>query len=466
MFNYWIFLDNIICHDSSLYLYIWYLNINFFKSLLFLFLIVDVASNLEQKSRENARKMSSLVSAAGKKIDKIINVSTCCFLYLGNTMTQIGVGIGVNRSQTKTTSHKRNYVDRKMDSTTGDEYDDEDPRSLLAQSVINTQNSSNSSDQHCLGGFDDDNSNSYESHSDFDCKKFNEKFSCISNKSTEKASQQKNRRIMNVNLGNNSTTAYNITSTRANKNQRYPQNREQINQKYGSNMKFFATSMAQSFYRNPICLSSLSSTSKTKDTNFIPHKKNSQLNNSKQEPKSIMLTPIPSESEFATHRINPPPQPRPESLAIMSEELFSQRIKAHQPPLASLSSIKPSTTTLLNVNDQLSRKFPSTSSFLLDKHCMEDVTYSTTNQFSSTKLDRTTSLEEQTTTLMDIEDNLIELPIEKQQQIPLSIKTIANNGVNSSEKSCRLLNNNNSLNEHIPYIDESDFEDLGIFLEK
>ena len=41
-------------------------------------------------------------------------------------MTQIGVGIGVNKPPTKTINDKRKNTSRKIESTTGDDYDDED----------------------------------------------------------------------------------------------------------------------------------------------------------------------------------------------------------------------------------------------------------------------------------------------------------------------------------------------------
>jgi hypothetical protein len=66
MFNYWIFLDYIICHDSSIYFYIWYEIKRFIISKINLFYL-GVASNLERKSRENARKMSSLVGKTNKR---------------------------------------------------------------------------------------------------------------------------------------------------------------------------------------------------------------------------------------------------------------------------------------------------------------------------------------------------------------------------------------------------------------
>jgi len=67
MFNNWIFLDNIICYDCFIYFYIWYKILILFFLVLINYLL-GVASNLEKKSRENARKMSSLVGMAGKTI--------------------------------------------------------------------------------------------------------------------------------------------------------------------------------------------------------------------------------------------------------------------------------------------------------------------------------------------------------------------------------------------------------------
>jgi len=393
-------------------------------------------------------------------------------------MTQIGVGIGVNKPPTKPPIDKQNHTVCKIDSTTGDEYDDEDPQNLLAHSVINTQNSSNSSDQRRIGGGDDDNSNSFESHSDFDLNHSNEKKPRSSNNSTEKSIRQKTRRGMSVNWGSSPTSATNMSPS-TNTTRRYRPNRGQINQKYGSNVKFFATSMAQSLYRNPIRLSGFSSTLKTKGNNSL-NTKNSSLTPSNQPQTTITLTTIPSESELTSCRINPPPQPRPESLAIMSEELFHERLKARHSPLVPLPPNKPSTaTTSLTVNKQLSTNFSSTSSFLLDKHCIEDVTYSTTNQFVSTNNSEQTiknqitpppSPEEQQQQQQDsieTKTNLIEISKveeEKQQQQEKTfspIKTMINYSADSSDESWRLLNSNSSLDEHIPYIDETDFEDLG-----
>ncbi|CAF1087855.1 unnamed protein product [Rotaria sp. Silwood1] len=454
-------------HVFNLCLTIGYFWTTLFVMIILYIFIYGVASNLERKSRENARKMSSLVGMAG------------------NAMTQIGVGIGVNKSPTKTAIDRRNYTSRKIDSKTMNDYDDEDPQNLLAHSVINTQNSSNSSDQRRIGGVDDDNSNSFESHSDFDLTNINEKKSHTSNNTNDKTSRQKNRRGMSVNWGNSPTTAINTSSTRTNINQRSRQNRGHSNQKHSSNVKFFATSMAHSLYRNPIRLSGLSSTSKTKGNNSMTNKNLLQTTSNQQQIPTT-LTTIPSEPELLSCRVYPPPQPRPESLAIMSEELFHQRLKARQSPLLNESSIKSSLNessikSSLNVNNQLSINFSSTSSFLLDKHCIEDVTYSTTNQILPTNSDQTVtnqitpppSPEEQQKKLNETKDNPIDLSVDEQQQqqqqqqqISSSIKAIINSNADSSDESWRLLNSNSSLDEHIPYIDETDFEDLGYILHR
>jgi hypothetical protein len=385
-------------------------------------------------------------------------------------MTQIGVGIGTNKSPARISLDKQNHSTRKIDSTTGDDFDDEDPQNLLTQSVINTQNSSNSSDQRRIGGGDDDNSNSYESHSDFDFNHPNEKKSRTSNNSADKSARQKNRRGMSVNWGSCSTAGgLNSSSTMTNTARRYRSNRGQTTQKYGSNVKFFATSMAQSLYRNPIRLSGLSSTLKTKGTSLIINK-NSPQTPTNQPLTLITLTTVPSEPELTSNRVFPPPQPRPESLAIMSEELFHERLKARHSPLLPIPLNNPS-STLLTVNKQLSTNFPSTSSFLLDKHCIEDVTYSTTNQFVSTNSDQInknqttspppSSPEKQPPPLLQNDLTVESFQEEKQEKISSPVKTIMNYSADSSDESWRLLNSNSSLDEHIPYIDETDFEDLG-----
>lgn len=63
MSNHCILLDNIICHDNSIYIYIRFVDKILFDSFneKKTHFFLGVASNLERKSRENARKMSSLV---------------------------------------------------------------------------------------------------------------------------------------------------------------------------------------------------------------------------------------------------------------------------------------------------------------------------------------------------------------------------------------------------------------------
>jgi len=278
---------------------------------------------------------------------------------------------------------------------------------------------------------------------------------------------------MSVNWGSSPTAAINVSSTR------YRPNRGQINQKHGSNVKFFATSMAHSLYRNPIRLSSLSSTLR-KGSNSIVNK-NSPQNPTNQPQTTITLTSIPSEPELQSSRVNPPPQPRPESLAIMSEELFHERLKARQSPLLP-APVQNNSSTTLTVNRKLSANFPSTSSFLLDKHCIEDVTYSTTNQFISTDQKLKTQItpppspegeeqkQQEEKEFIETKPDLIESSKEKEEEeekkqepeiFSSPIKAIINYSVDSSDESWRLLNSNSSLDEHIPYIDETDFEDLG-----
>ena len=405
-------------------------------------------------------------------------------------MTQIGVGIGVTKSPAKTPADKQHHAKRKIGSTTGDDYDDEDPQNLLTHSVVNTQNSSNSSEQRRIGGGDDDNSNSYESHSDFDQTQHNEKTSRTSNNSGTKGSRGKNRRGVSVNWGSgNPAPALGAASTATSANQGSRATRTQSNQKHGSNVKFFATSMAQSLYRNPIRLSGLSSGSKNKGMHSTGNKNSPQMNPNHSVP--TVLTTIPSEPELAACRVYPPPQPRPENLAVMPEELFHERLKARQSPLLTAKSVQPP-EEMLTVECNLATDFPSTSSFLLDEHCIEDVTYSTANQYLSTSADQINidhvapiSLDEYYDQEQEEEDddldddkaeeerqeNLIELATEEEQQqqqkedekllSPSPVKPRLTSRRESSEESWRLLNSNSSLDEQIPYIDETDFEDLG-----
>ena len=389
-------------------------------------------------------------------------------------MSHIGVGIGVTKSPVKAAINKQNHTIYKVDSLTGDDYDDEDPQNLAAHSVINTQNSSNSSEQRRIGGGDDDNSNSFESHSDFDLNNPTEKKSRTpNNNNNEKSARQNNRRGMSVNWSSSATSPVNVSSTITYINQSNRPKREPTNQKHSSNVKIFAASMAQSLYKTPIRLSGFSSALKPKGSNSIPNK-NAPDRTSERYQISNRLTSVPSEAEFSLCRVNPPPQPRPESLAIMSEELFYERLKARQSPLLTVphSNPPPSTTTSLTVDNQLSRDLPSTSSLLLDNQCIEDVTYSTTNQCISTKSNQTSPSpsipvdgEEQQQRQYSLEtiDNSNEISTEEEQEqnIFSPINTINNNHGHSTDGSWRLLNSNSSLDEQIPYIDETDFEDLG-----
>jgi hypothetical protein len=163
--------------------------------------------------------------------------------------------------------------------------------------------------------------------------------------------------------------------------------------------------------------------------------KSKQLTHSPQLPTN--LTPIPSESELTLGRIYPPPQPRPESLAIMSEELFHEKLRARQSPL--FSTIELSRKSSLCVNNHLSANCSPTSSIVLEKSSTEDITH-----------------ENQTLT----EENLIQTnsvsPISPSQ---LTVEPVVNHIDESSDDSWRLLNSTSSLD--IPYIDETDFEDLG-----
>lgn len=330
-------------------------------------------------------------------------------------MTQIGVGIGVNKSPTKSVVDKQNH---NIDSTTNA---NENDQSALEQNILHKKLSDNSSErQQTNDGGDDDNSNSYESHSDQD---FNNKKEKRLHFANHKNAHQV-RRGMSVNWGSNSTTAINLATSKAH------YFRRQINQKSSSNMRSFAHSL----YRNPMRLNNLSAT-----TAKI---KSKQTANSTQP--SITLTPIPSEPELSLCRIHSPPQPRPESLATMSTELFHERLKArHGQFLANTDPFRHSSKTL---NEPLSNNFQSTLSMPLDKTPTEDMHNS----------DQTITPEVQEENLIDIHS------IDRVSQPQSPAKQSTNHVNDSSDESWRLLNSNNSLD--IPYIDETDFEDLGKFI--
>jgi hypothetical protein len=117
----------------------------------------------------------------------------------------------------------------------------------------------------------------------------------------------------------------------------------------------------------------------------------------------------------------------------MSEELFHERLKARQSPLLSITDPQQSITLVVN------NHLPASTS--IDKTPTEDVHHS----------------EE---TITQENEDLIE--INPSPQIPLIVQQIVDNLDDSSDESWRLLNSNSSLD--IPYIDESDFEDLGKFI--
>lgn len=289
-------------------------------------------------------------------------------------MTQIGVGIGVNKASIRLPIDKQNLTKKLADHS----------EIIHQRKILHQQTSNNSSERrHTNDAGDEENSNSYESHSDND----------QNNKNEKKASKISSnpRRGMSVNWGSNSTTAINLPSRR-------PPSKN-------------AKSFAQSFYRSPIRFNALSSP-KSKQT--IPYNQ-----------PSVTLTPIPSEPELPSCRIYPP-QPRPESLAIMSQELFVERLRARQSPLLSSTDLPQSNTSV------------SHQESIIEKTPVEDITQSEP---------------------MIVKEE--EQPPPPPPEIPpqLTVQPIVNNLNESSDESWRFLNSNTSLD--IPYIDETDFEDLG-----
>ena len=134
------------------------------------------------------------------------------------------MAFGVTKSPVKKPLDKQNH---KTDCTRTIKKDSHD---ILQRKKLNKQFSNNSSDpRHTNDGGDDENSNSFESHSDLDMTNPNDKK--LNNPNNKIV--YKTRRGMSVNWGSNSTTAINLTSTR-NQNQKSP-----------TNVKSFA----HSFYR-------------------------------------------------------------------------------------------------------------------------------------------------------------------------------------------------------------------------
>ncbi|CAF1126674.1 unnamed protein product, partial [Didymodactylos carnosus] len=418
--------------------------------------IYGVASNLERKSRENARKMSSLVGMAG------------------NAMTQIG--IGVTKSPTKAIDKYANGSGGGV-GTNESLDDEEDPHGLPAHSVINTQNSSNSSEQKR----DEDNSNSFESHSDCDLS-ISGTTSTVEKKNDNKF-PRKTRRGMSVSGATQTNTPNSRTTRNLNRNKQ--------------NVRFFATNMAHSLYRNTNRLSGFSSSVSTKKSATI-RKVDSGSNG-----KNVVLTPIPSEPELSSSRVYPPPQPRPETLAILSDELFHEKLRLRQSPLLFLPPPTTSTSTIINSSklaeyrpSSLSLNLPVPSNEMINSdenltqyQYSEDSCLNINDPCSVTQSETTTSYDKEkvihddqttsnhVTTEIDnksnltnnipstteniteniCQNNLIEF-IEQSSKLPIQQDINSE----SSDESWRLLNSNSSsIDEHIPYIDETDFEDLG-----
>ncbi|CAF0794821.1 unnamed protein product [Adineta ricciae] len=369
--------------------------------------IYDVASKLEKKSQENARKMSSLVGMAG------------------SAMTQIGVGIGVNKSPTKSIPHRTN---RKADSikSINNDSQNEAPRKK-----IQTQLSMNSSEQRGTNdGGDDENSNSFESHSDLEANNMHDKKTNL----FDDHLPRHNRRGLNVNWSNNSSAAVHVKTTATTTMGKSPNHDIQIIQKSPSNMKSFAHSL----YRSPMRITGISATGKMK----------SKQSNSPSV-LTTNLTPIPSESELSPARMHPPPQPRPETLAIMSDELFHERLKARQSPL--LFTSEPSQQVALNTDEPSTTNFSSRSSLVNKPDLVEDVPPIEEVLPKENRIEINASSQPPSPLTSLPSDTLVE---------PMTVNHIED----SSDESWRLLNSNSSLD--IPYIDETDFEDLGYILHR
>ena len=332
-------------------------------------------------------------------------------------MTQIGVGIGVTKSPIRQPVTVPNC---KLDANKSVS---DKSKTIHNCKTLHQQLSNNSSDRRPTNdNGDDENSNSFESHSDGEQGNANEK----------KLSPSTPRDANTVNRIPSSRTSH---------------HRRPFNTRATSNVK----SLAQSIYRNPIRLNGLSSASKSKSNT-----KNISQNNSGQG--SMGLTPIPSEAEISSARVNPPPQPRPETLAIMSEELFHERLKARQSPLLAITdpSVKSSTSSIVPPN-----QLTATSSVVLQKNSPENLSQTVVIPSSPENHEEEEGEEQH----KDIDEHLLNVSFSEQHspslisQSQFSVKQILTNLDQASDDSWRLLNSHSSLD--IPYIDETDFEDLG-----
>lgn len=280
--------------------------------------------------------MSSLVGMAGESRVSFFESSERNFVELkGTAITQIGVGIGVNASPLRKTMIGNDPNVSLEKSNEDFRLNVEKSRSLMDRRTTNENG-------------EDENSNSFESHSDPDQKNVQEKSTKFSS-----------------NLNTRCATSVNWTGDRRSPFNTIISNRSQcLNQDKTSSPK------------TPMNLNVFSQKLKT---NFksLP-KKNATLN---------------LDEEFVPSKKSSAPQPRPETLAILSEEDFNERIQLRQ-------------STLPN-KEEIPRK----------------------------------KIEE--------------------QQSPLSIKQILNNLEQIPEEKRRFFAAETHLD--IPFIDETEFEDLGEF---
>lgn len=345
-------------------------------------------------------------------------------------MTQIGVGIGVTKSPIRQPVTVPNC---NLDANKSVR---DNCKTIHNCKTLNQQLSNNSSDRRPTNdNGDDENSNSFESHSDGE-----------QGNVKEKKLSPNTPRDINANASGHSGNAVNrMTSSRTS------HHRRPFNTRATSNVR----SLAQSIYRNPIRLNGLTSASKSKSNT-----KNISQNNSGQV--STGLTPIPSEAELSSSRVNPPPQPRPETLAIMSEELFHERLKARQSPLMAITdpSVKSSTSSIVPPH-----QFSSRSSAVLPKNSTENLSQLSQTVVIPSSPENRQEEEEEEEQRKDIDEHLLNVSSSEQHSPSLmsesqfSVKQILNNLDQASDDSWRLLNSHSSLD--IPYIDETDFEDLG-----
>ena len=350
-------------------------------------------------------------------------------------MTQIGVGFGVNKSTAKLSIGKQNC---NVDSI---KVSSDPAKNIRIYKKLNQQMSNNSSEPRATNDLgDDEDSNECESHSDADLRQTKEK----KIPSAHGTIINKTRRVMSVNWGGQANTTINILSSGRNSNVR-----AQTNPKNATNTKSFSNTL----YKNPMRLGSLSSTAKTKATNT-----NVPLLHSTQQ--AVNLTPGPSDIELGSSRSFPAPQPRPESLAIMSDELFNEKLKARQSPLLVVTNPSVSSLSLSSAATTVHGQTSATGP-LADVLHHDKAASTTSNHIQSNPTARLLpSLEKQ----YDSNEAPIDSPFEANStslicESQLSVKQIINNLDQSYNDRWHGLNSCNSVD--IPYIDDIELEDLG-----